>query len=92
MAALNTVLILVQGWSCFSPSFNVIGFVSFYIELPVLVAMFIIWKLIKRTSLVRLSEVDLVTDRYDLDVSQPAHGTGEGEIGVLEGQDISSTD
>jgi AAT family amino acid transporter len=30
---LNAVIILVQGWSCFSPKFKAVDFVSMYIEL-----------------------------------------------------------
>lgn len=62
---LNSVLVLVQGWSCFSPSFQVVDFVSFYVELPVMLVMFVGWKVIKKTKWVKLEEMDLVTDRYD---------------------------
>jgi AAT family amino acid transporter len=58
---LNIVLVLVQGWSCFSPSFDAVSFVSYYIELPVMLVMFVGWKLIKRTKLVELEEMDLET-------------------------------
>jgi AAT family amino acid transporter len=59
---LNSVLVLVQGWSCFSPTFQVVDFVSFYIELPIMLVMFVVWKLIKRTRFVPLHEMDFVTD------------------------------
>lgn len=62
---LNSVLVLVQGWSCFSPKFQAVDFVSFYIEIPIMIVMFIAWKLVKRTKFVKLEEMDLVTDRYD---------------------------
>lgn len=62
---LNTVLVLVQGWSCFSPSFKAVDFVSMYVEIPIMVVMFVVWKLFRRTRWVRLHEMDLVTDRYD---------------------------
>ncbi|OKL59704.1 hypothetical protein UA08_05184 [Talaromyces atroroseus] len=62
---LNIVLVLVQGWSCFSPRFNGVDFVSYYIEIPIMVLMFVFWKLVKRTRFVRLNEMDLVSDRYD---------------------------
>ncbi|KAI9372815.1 amino acid permease/ SLC12A domain-containing protein [Aspergillus egyptiacus] len=64
---LNIVIVLVQGWSCFSPTFDRVGFVSFYIELPVMLVMFLAWKLIKKTKFVRLHEVDLETDTYTLE-------------------------
>lgn len=62
---LNSVLVLVQGWSCFSPRFKAVDFVSFYVELPIMLIMFLGWKLLKKTHFVRLEEMDFVTDRYD---------------------------
>jgi len=62
---LNTLLILVQGWTSFSPRFTVVNFVSFYLEIPVLILMIVGWKVIKKTKLVNLEEMDLITDRYD---------------------------
>lgn len=61
---LNVVLVLVQGWSCFSPTFNAVDFVSFYIELPIMLVMYVGWKLIKRTHFVRAHEMDFETDTY----------------------------
>ncbi|KAJ9615402.1 Basic amino-acid permease [Cladophialophora chaetospira] len=63
---LNTVLVLVQGWSCFSPTFSGVDFVSFYVEIPIMVVMFVFWKIFKRTHFVHVRRMDLVTDRYDL--------------------------
>lgn len=79
-AGLNILLILVQGWSCFSPRFKVVDFVSFYIEIPIMLGMFLAWKVFKRTRFVRRGVMDLVTDRYDLG--------REGVNGVEEGQDV----
>jgi AAT family amino acid transporter len=62
---LNIVLVLVQGWSCFSPSFAAVDFVSYYIEIPVMIVMYLFWKIIKRTRFVKLEEMDLVSDRFD---------------------------
>ncbi|KAI9899827.1 hypothetical protein N3K66_006288 [Trichothecium roseum] len=64
---LNSFLVLVQGWTCFSPSFVAVDFVSFYIELPIMFFLFVGWKLFKRTKLVKLEEMDLVTDIYTID-------------------------
>jgi AAT family amino acid transporter len=61
---LNIVLVLVQGWSSFSPKFDAVSFVSYYIEIPVMLIMYVAWKLIKRTKVVRLEDMDLETDRY----------------------------
>ncbi|KAI9043917.1 uncharacterized protein KD926_002296 [Aspergillus affinis] len=63
---LNIVLILVQGWKCFSPHFKPVDFVSFYVEIPIMIVMFLVWKLVKRTKFVRLDEMDLLTDRYNV--------------------------
>ena len=60
----NIIIVLVQGWSCFSPSFDGVSFVSFYVELPIMLIMYLGWKAVKRTSIVPLSEMDLETDVY----------------------------
>jgi AAT family amino acid transporter len=57
----------VQGWSCFSPKFDGVSFVSFYVELPVMLIMYVVWKLLKKTKIVKLSEMDLETDVYTVE-------------------------
>lgn len=61
---LNIVIVLVQGWSSFSPRFSAVDFVSYYIELPIMAIMYFGWKLWKRTKIVRLKDMDLETDVY----------------------------
>ena len=61
---LNSFLVLVQGWSSFSPSFSAVTFVSLYVELPIMLVMYLGWKALKRTKVVRLLEMDLETDTY----------------------------
>ncbi|CEJ82452.1 Putative Amino acid transporter [[Torrubiella] hemipterigena] len=61
---LNSFLVLIQGWSCFSPTFSPVDFVSLYIELPIMALMFVVWKVIKKTKFVKLHEMDLETDVY----------------------------
>jgi AAT family amino acid transporter len=68
---LNIFIVLVQGWTSFSPRFSAIDFVSFYIELPVFALMFVIWKLVKRTKVRKASEMDLETDVYTKDDIEP---------------------
>ncbi|KAL8993567.1 MAG: hypothetical protein Q9169_006249 [Polycauliona sp. 2 TL-2023] len=68
---LNSFLVLVQGWSSFSPAFTPVKFVSLYVELPIMLVMFIGWKLLKRTKLVKLLEMDLETDTYPADKLEP---------------------
>ncbi|OQE15298.1 hypothetical protein PENSTE_c029G00420 [Penicillium steckii] len=62
---LNIFLVLIQGWPSFSPEFNAVKFISYYIELAIMIVMFLGWKLYKKTKFVPLDEIDLVTDRYD---------------------------
>jgi amino acid transporter, AAT family len=64
----------VQGWSCFSPSFDAVSFVSFYVELPIMAIMYVFWKLLKKTKIVPLAEMDLETDVYE----------GTGSINEIE--------
>lgn len=75
-AVLNVVLILVQGWSSFSPKFSVVDFVSFYVEIAIVIALFVFWKLVKRTRFVRKDEMDFTTDRYE---GSDAQTEGDGQ-------------
>ncbi|OJJ94664.1 hypothetical protein ASPACDRAFT_37520 [Aspergillus aculeatus ATCC 16872] len=59
----NLFLVLVQGWSCFSPKFDGVQFVAYYLEIPVMLVLFVGWKIYRRTRLVSLEEMDLVTGR-----------------------------
>ncbi|KAK5999252.1 putative amino-acid permease PB1C11.02 [Cladobotryum mycophilum] len=68
---LNSFLVLIQGWSCFSPKFDGVSFVSFYIELPIMLVMYLGWKFIKKTKFVGLDEMDLETDVHTADESEP---------------------
>jgi AAT family amino acid transporter len=63
---LNVVIVLVQGWSSFSPRFSAVDFVSYYIELPIMAVMYLGWKIIRRTSIVRAENMDLETDVYEM--------------------------
>lgn len=45
-----TALILLQEWSSVIPHFSPVDFVSFYLELPVMLAMYIAWLVVKRSS------------------------------------------
>jgi amino acid transporter, AAT family len=40
--------IAVQGWSSLSPVFKPVDFISYYVELPVMLVMFIAWTLTRR--------------------------------------------
>ena len=73
---LNSFLVLVQGWSSFSPSFSTVTFFSLYVELPIMLVMYLGWKILKRTKVVRLHEMDLETDTYPVDRLDPISETG----------------
>lgn len=64
---LNSILVLVQGWSCFSPSFDGVSFVSYYIEIPIMIIMYVGWKLVKKSKIVPLAMMDLETDVHTKD-------------------------
>lgn len=88
---LNIVLVLVQGWECFSPHFKRVDFVSYYIEIPIMIVMFLAWKLVKQTRFVRKSQMDLRTDRYDggisdgvLESEQADTTSGKGVLGKMQ--------
>jgi AAT family amino acid transporter len=81
---LNIVIVLVQGWSCFSPTFDGVSFVSFYLELPIMLGMFIVWKVWKRTRFVNSKEVDLVTDTYTINDLGDREGKKKGWKGIVE--------
>ncbi|KAE9408625.1 hypothetical protein BT96DRAFT_1013261 [Gymnopus androsaceus JB14] len=38
-------IIIIQGWSSVIPTFSAVDFVSFYIEIPVIIVMYIVWVL-----------------------------------------------
>jgi AAT family amino acid transporter len=42
------MIIPVQGWSSIFPKFMAVDFVSFYVEIPVMIVMCTAWMLIKR--------------------------------------------
>ncbi|KZV89992.1 hypothetical protein EXIGLDRAFT_838101 [Exidia glandulosa HHB12029] len=57
-------LIIIQGWSSVIPHFDAVSFVSFYIEIPVMILFYAIWKFVHRNPLVDLATIDLLTDEY----------------------------
>ncbi|GAA5860050.1 hypothetical protein JCM8547_003074 [Rhodosporidiobolus lusitaniae] len=58
-------IILVQGWSSFSPSFNAEKFVQSYLEIPVLFVLYWSFRLTTRSRTPSLLEVDLVTGTHE---------------------------
>ncbi|KAL0956241.1 hypothetical protein HGRIS_002395 [Hohenbuehelia grisea] len=43
-----TLMILLQGWSSIFPHFSAIDFVSLYLEIPVMIVMYLAWMLLRR--------------------------------------------
>ncbi|KAI0329218.1 hypothetical protein GY45DRAFT_1280260 [Cubamyces sp. BRFM 1775] len=43
-----TALIIIQGWSSVISKFSAVDFVSFYIEIPVMIVMYLAWMLLRR--------------------------------------------
>ncbi|KAH7880376.1 uncharacterized protein C8R40DRAFT_1079937 [Lentinula edodes] len=53
----------VQGWSSVIPKFTPVYFVSYYIELPIMLIMYLVWMLIQRPG--RPSRINEHHDRLD---------------------------
>lgn len=45
---------IVQGWSSVIPKFSIVDFASFYVELPVMLCMYLVWLFLKRQTSVSL--------------------------------------
>ncbi|CAK5281337.1 unnamed protein product [Mycena citricolor] len=73
---LLTVMDLVQGWSSVIPQFSLVDFVSFYVEIPLMVAMYLVWAFASRRSLADLVDVDCV----DLDKDQYVDDKSDDEV------------
>jgi len=71
-------LIIIQGYSSFAP-FDAVDFVSLYIQLPFLLVMFLLRKLIWRPPFMKLDEIDLVTDEYRDTVEDEEDDKGRAE-------------
>ncbi|ORY68656.1 amino acid permease [Pseudomassariella vexata] len=65
---INTVLVFIAGYGVFIGGFDAVGFVVNYIVVAVFVVLYIGWKVIKRTKVVPLMEVDLISGRRDVPV------------------------
>jgi amino acid transporter len=65
---INIFLVFIAGYSVFIGGFDVVGFVVNYIVIAVFIVLYVGWKIIKRTKIVPLMEIDLVTGRRDIPV------------------------
>lgn len=60
----NTDLLIVQGWSSIIPVFSPVSFASFYIEIPVMLLFYTVWKLRHRMPIPNLDTIDLYVDEH----------------------------
>lgn len=58
-----SLIILIQGWSAFDP-WSTSDFFSYYLELFVFPACWLLWWLFKRDKFIKLEDMDFVTDKY----------------------------
>ena len=49
---------IVQGWSSIFPTFAAVDFVSYYIEIPIMVVMYIAWALVARAKRAKPQETE----------------------------------
>lgn len=66
---INTFLVFIAGYSVFVDGFHPVDFVINYIVVAVFVVLFIGWKIIKKTKMVPLMEIDLVSGKREVLVS-----------------------
>ncbi len=55
---------IVQGWQAFSP-WDSVSFVQNYIELPVFLLLYVVWRVVKRVHSPSLLEIDLDSGRHE---------------------------
>ncbi|KAI3330048.1 amino acid permease/ SLC12A domain-containing protein [Ustulina deusta] len=75
---LNIFLVFISGYSVFIGGFAAVDFVFDYIVLVIFTLLYLFWKIFKRTKIVSLAEVDLVTGRREHLVGSSTHSDGEG--------------
>ncbi|KAF4599728.1 hypothetical protein EYR40_006827 [Pleurotus pulmonarius] len=68
-----TALILIQGWSSIFPHFTAVDFVSFYIEIPIMLTMYVVWMLVRRPGADKLA---LPTDTATRDTARSTGHSG----------------
>ena len=62
---INTFLVFIAGYADFVGGFHAVDFVINYIVIAVFVILYVGWKIIKRTRVVPIMEIDLVTGRRE---------------------------
>ncbi|KAI0459057.1 amino acid permease/ SLC12A domain-containing protein [Xylaria acuta] len=74
---LNLFLVFISGYSVFIGGFAAVDFVFDYIVLVIFTLLYLFWKILKRTKVVSLTEVDLVTGRREYLVGGSTASDGE---------------
>ena len=72
--AANIFLVFFQGYTAFLTPFSASDFVINYVLLPVFVLLVGGWKVLKRTRLVKLEDMDIWTGRRNELTSEDAEG------------------
>ncbi|KAI1324335.1 amino acid permease/ SLC12A domain-containing protein [Xylariaceae sp. FL0255] len=65
VVVLNLFLVFISGYSVFIGGFAVLDFVFDYVVLVIFALLYVFWKVVKRTRIVPLREIDLVTGRRE---------------------------
>ncbi|KAI8321631.1 lysine-specific permease [Martensiomyces pterosporus] len=60
--AIILVIILGQGWPSFAGGFHAQTFVSSYVSVPIILALYVAWKYAKKTKWVRPEQADIIRD------------------------------
>lgn len=76
---INIFLVFISGYSVFIGGFAAVDFVFDYIVLVIFTLLFLFWKILKRTKMVPLAEMDLVTGRREHLAGALESSEGEGE-------------
>ncbi|KAF7542034.1 hypothetical protein G7054_g149 [Neopestalotiopsis clavispora] len=79
---INLFLVFISGYSVFVGGFAAVDFVFSYLVLAIFTVLYVFWKILKRTKIVDLMEMDLVTGRRE--------GLGQHNgIASAEGEEVS---
>ncbi|KAF8526868.1 amino acid permease/ SLC12A domain-containing protein [Hysterangium stoloniferum] len=76
-----SLIILIQGYSSFIPTFNIPSFISLYLQLPSMLILFAVWKIVHRIEMPNLENVDLSVGEWSDD------GDGDESSVVAEAAD-----
>jgi amino acid transporter len=63
IVCINVFFVLISGYAVFVDRFYVVDLVVNYIVLVVFALLFVFWKVVKKTKMVKLEEMDLVSGR-----------------------------